>query len=84
MPEVQKRHFPLAVLDGNYNILKMLCQVSLKICILLNVRVLDQNLTIKKEWKLCYFLKCSKIFLNFLKFSENFLNCQKWSTPMEF
>ena len=76
MPEVQKRHFPLAVLDENYNILKMLCQISLKICILLNVRVLDQNLTIKKGWKLCYFLKCSKIFLNFLKFSENFLNCQ--------
>ena len=58
VPGGQKRHFPLAVFHENYKILKMFCQISLKICSLLNFRVLDQNLMIKRdefEWKLCYF-----------------------------
>ena len=60
MPEVQKFHSPpspLLVPHEKYNILKMLCQILLKTFSLLNIRVLDQNLMIKRERKLCSFLK---------------------------
>ena len=58
VPGGQKHYFPLAVFHENYNILKMLCHISLKTCSLLNLTVLDQNLMIKRdefEWKLCCF-----------------------------
>ena len=57
LPGGQKLHFHLAGFCKSFNILRMLCQMRLKICNLLNSRVLNQNLMIKSEckWKICYF-----------------------------
>ena len=74
MPGRQKLHFILAVFHKNYNILKTLCQISLKIWSLLNFWVLNQNLVVKSDdfkWKLCYF----DVLVRF-RISKN---CQKWS-----
>ena len=74
MPGRQKLHFCLTVFHEKYNILKTLCQISLKIWSLLNFRVLNQNSVVKSDefkWKLCYF----DVLVRF-RISEN---CQKWS-----
>ena len=56
------------------NILRMLCQIELKIYGLLNFRVMNQNVMFKRDeykWKLCHF----DVLVRF-RISEN---CQKWS-----
>ena len=77
LPGGQKLHFHLTAFCKNCIFLRTLCQiwnVKLKLCSLLNFRVLNQNLMVKRdEWrcKLCYF----DVSVRF-KISKN---CQKWS-----
>ena len=79
VPGGQKHCFPLAVFHENYNILKMLCHISLQTWSLLNLTVLDQNPMIKRdefERKLC----CFDVSVRF-RISKNLRNDH---LPMEF
>ena len=60
LPGGHKLHFCQAALCKNFNILRTLCQI----CSLLNFRVLNQNLMIKRyecKLKLCYFWSFNQI-----------------------
>ena len=49
LPGGQKLHFYLAAFCKKYNILGTFCQIKLKICSLLNFRVLNQNLMVNRD-----------------------------------
>ena len=71
LPGGQKLHFCARVFCKNCNILRRLCQMKLKICSLLNFRMLNWNLMVKRDectWKLCYF----GVSVRFR------INCRKW------
>ena len=73
LPSVQKLNFRLAAFCKKCDILRRLCQMKLKICSLLNFRVLNQNMMVKRDeykWKLCYF----DVSFTF-RISEN---CREW------
>ena len=74
MPGGQKLRLCLTVFHKNYNILKTLCQISLKIWSLLNFRVLNQNMMVKRD-EFKWNIRCFNVLGRF-GISEN---CLKWS-----
>ena len=73
VPGGQKLHFCLAPFCKNCNIFRTVCQIKLEICSLLNFRVPNNNLMVKRDeckWELCYYVSV-RFWIS--------QNCQKWS-----